>query len=259
MQTILTYIDESGHSSPKDDEDEYLLASISIHESVYKTAEDLIQKVKKKYFPEELCDNIEIHATDIISGKKDFKGIDVETRLNIITDVLNIISKIDCKINCILIRKHLVPMWDAKEINSYAFKFLFERLCFTHNEFNWSFVINKKDVPQYGILFMDSIQPTVDNKLKEDMRALMKSGTEYAKNKYMIEDVVFVDSRYRALSQIVDVVAYCMRRYYRLKYKPPLDYRETKTYERFLNLIIPAIRKKNNRWEGVGVKIFPKR
>lgn len=254
---ILTYIDESGSNSPNDDENEYLLASISIHESDYPKAEQLIQEIKVKYFGKDLSDRVEIHATDIISGKKEYKNFDVDTRLNIISDILGILGHLDCKINCVLIRKNMMSKWTAEEIYDHAFKYLFERLFFTHAWFNHHLKVKQKDVPQYGIVFMDAIQPKVDNKLKEKVRVLMKSGTEFSNNKYIIEDVVFIDSRYRALSQIVDVVAYCVRRHYRLKYKQSVDYREIEIFKKYMSMISPKIRKNNGRINGAGFKVVP--
>ena len=48
---------------------------------------------------------------------------------------------------------------------------------------------------------MDSIQPKFDEKIKTRVRNMISEGTEHIVNDYIIEDVVFVDSRYRAMSQ----------------------------------------------------------
>ncbi|MCQ2079690.1 MAG: DUF3800 domain-containing protein [archaeon] len=255
----MSYIDESGKPTPKDDENEYVLASITIHEAEYNKAESMLKAVKKKYFLDNSEEDIEIHTTDLISGKKAFKDLSVQIRLDLLNDVIGILDGLDCTLNCVLIRKNFLNNWSSEDIDQRAFKLLFERLCYAHNELNSGLKIKHRDCPQYGLLFMDSISPKVDNVLKVKIRNLMKTGTEYVKNQYIIEDMIFIDSRYRSLSQIIDAVAYCIRRYYRLKFRPDSDSREIETYTQLYQVISKKIRSRSNGdGNGVGIKIYPK-
>ncbi len=255
---FLTYIDESGKPSPNDEEKEYVLASLTIHESEYKKAEKLLDGVKKKFFPNMNPKDLEIHAMDILSGKKQFQGLDVSVRLALLEDVLSIVSELECTINCTVFRKELLKDWSEDDINYTSFKYLFERLCRTHDTLNSQLRNKNRDYPQYGLIFMDHIQETVDRRIKEKFRKMMGSGTEYVKNSYLIEDMIFVDSQYRALSQIVDCIAYCVRRYHRLRFHSGSNTRELETYEKLYSIVYARIRGVNNKSKkGIGLKIYP--
>ncbi len=258
MQLFLTYIDESGKPSLNDEENEYVLSALTIHESDYKNADEYLSEVKRKYFPNIDPNSLEIHAMNIISGKGQFHDLDVSTRISLFEDVLRIVSKLDCTINCIVFRKNRVKNWSEDDVNYTSFKFLFERLCRTHDELNLKLCTQSKDHPQFGILFMDHIQESVDRKVNERFRRMMSSGTEYVKNKYLIEDLIFVDSQYRSLSQIVDCIAYCVRRYHRLVFRSESNVRELETFRKLYKIVYDRIRGPTNRSKtGMGLKIYP--
>ena len=151
-----------------------------------------------------MASEIEIHAMNIISGKREFQGMKINQRLEIFEKVLSITHILDCTINCIVIRKNLLKTKTSDEIDEIAFKLLFERLFYSLKDLNHKLYLDNKDTPQFGISFMNHIQEKQDRKIKEKIRRLIQSGTKYIPNDYLIEDVIFVDSRYRALSQIVD-------------------------------------------------------
>ena len=102
---------------------------------------------------------------------------------------------------------------------------------------------------------IDSVNPKYDNKIRVKVRYLFENGTRYEKNRYLIEDPIFVDSSYRHLSQLVDCVAYCIRRNFR---KAEADARECETFEAFFKTIEPKHLKSGSKSEGYGLKIFPK-
>ncbi len=249
-------MDESGKPNYNDTENEYVIAAITIHESEYKHVEDELFKVKHRYFPDLDPKDVEIHATDIISRKGLFNKMDVATRLQLLKDVLNTLENIDSIVNCTVIRKDLLK-GKVSDVDNVAYKFLFERLCMTHIKLNRNLIRNGSD-PQFGILFMDSIQPKFDEKIKSRVRNMITEGTEHIVNDYIIEDVVFVDSRYRAMSQLADCIAYVMRRYHRLTFSDPVDDSELLFYRECFDIIRPYIRKgPNGRIKGAGLKIYP--
>ena len=145
----------------------------------------------------------------------------------------------------------------AIDVDNIAYKYLFERLCLTHIKLNKKITTKIVD-PQYGILFMDSIQPKFDEKIKARIRRMISEGTEHVRNDYIIEDVVFVDSRYRAMSQIIDCIAYTIRRYHRLSFSNEVKESELSYYKECFDKILPFIRKGyNGHVEGAGLKIYP--
>ena len=105
-----------------------------------------------------------------------------------------------------------------------------------------------------------SMQPQIDEGIKTKVREMIKEGTEFTDNEYIIEDVVFVDSRYRSMSQIVDCVAYVVRRYHRLCFRDDSNASEMAFYKECYDSIAPHIRRSNNgKLKGAGLKIYPKR
>ena len=109
---------------------------------------------------------------------------------------------------------------------------------------------------QYGILIIDSINPRYDNKIRVKIRCLFENVTKYEKNQHLIEDPISVDSSYRHLSQLVDFVAYCIRRNFR---KAEVDEWERETFEAFFKMMEPNLLKNRCGSEGYGLKIFPNR
>ncbi|MDR1955061.1 MAG: DUF3800 domain-containing protein, partial [Candidatus Methanoplasma sp.] len=208
--------------------------------------------LKQKYFPGRDPRTIELHATDIFNHKKAFKDMPLERRLAIFSDVIQIISEIDCAITAVVIRKDRLYS-ETLDIHAYAMELLFERLCYFFDTTNGINKMQGKD-EECGILLIDSVNPKYDNKIRLKTRALFMTGSKYQKNNYLIEDPLFIDSSYRHLSQMVDCIAYCVRRNYRSKIP---DQKEQETYRIWLN----QIRNKflsGNGFDKYGIKVFPK-
>jgi len=129
----------------------------------------------------------------------------------------------------------------------FAMKLLFERLCHFHNHINMT---SAEDEEEYGLLLIDSVDKRYDNKMRIKIRELCKDGSERVENRYLIEDPIFVDSRYRHLSQMVDCVAYCIRKKHRNKPGNPKD---AEVFERFYKILERRI----SECRRCGIKIFP--
>jgi|GEM_PF-2390440 len=69
---------------------------------------------------------------------------------------------------------------------------------------------NKTD--QYGLMIEDTVSPKNDEMIRNKVHIIMADGTMYSKINYLIEDPLFTVSKWRNLSQLVDCVAYCIRR-----------------------------------------------
>lgn len=225
----------------------------TIDESSWKDVDNRVRGLKQKYFPSANASDIELHATDIFNHKGPFKNMSLDKRMNIFSDIMAIISDVDCSISAVLIRKDELLSKDM-EVDTLALEFLFERLCYYHEVMNG---VNKMEgrEEQYGILMIDSITTKYDNKMRSKIRALFETGTRYNKNRYMIEDPIFVDSSYRHLSKLVDCIAYCIRRKFR---KAEVDQHDRETFDRFFKTIEPKLLKNGNALEGYSLKVFPK-
>lgn len=249
----LTYIDESGKPNRTDPESEYVLASLTINESVWKEIDSRVRGLKQKYFPMEDYYNIEIHATDIFNHRGAFKNMALEKRLRIFRDVMTIVSEIDCSISAVIVRKDFIKS-DGFEIDIFAMEMIFERLCYFLNVANGNNRLYGND-EEYAIIMIDSVDKKYDNKIRMKIRSLFDNGTRYEKNKYLIEDPIFVDSSYRHMSQIVDCIAYCIRRNFRAK---EADEKERETFDSFFRIIEPKILKNGIGTNRYGLKFFPK-
>jgi len=244
----LTYIDESGKPERTDSENEFVLAALSINESEWKRIGKKMTDLKLKYFPNADPGSIEFHTTDIISHKGAFKGMNVVTRLEIIEDLVRLVSETNCHISAVVIRKDELTNPEL-DVGLFAMKLLFDRLCSFHDHMNSA---RTEDEEEYGILMIDSVDSKYDNRLRIKIRELCKSETRRIKNRYLIEDPIFVDSKYRHLSQLVDCVAYCIRRKHRSRHGNPKD---AETFERFYLLM----EKKVCNCKRCGIKIFPEK
>lgn len=248
---FLTYVDESGKPERSDPEDEFVLAALIINESSWRETDTRIMDLKQKYFPGKDPRSVELHATDIFNHKKAFKNLSLDTRLAIFSDIIQIISDSECTITAVVVRKDKVYN-DSLDIHSYAMELLFERLCYffdTTNNHNKT--MNKDE--ECGIMLIDSVNPKFDNKLRLKIRGLFMTGSKHQKNNYLIEDPMFVDSSYRHLSQMVDCIAYCIRRNYRQK---DVDPKEQETFKMWLDQIRCKFLR-NIEFDKYSIKVFP--
>lgn len=91
---------------------------------------------------------------------------------------------------------------------------------------------------EYGIMIMDTEGITKDNNLRKKLFPMLRQGTYYSNLETLIEDPLFTDSKWRNMSQLVDCVAYCIRRKYRTAvspsiYSPPWDHYFTQIESKF--------------------------
>lgn len=248
---FLTYIDESGKPERSDPEDEFVLAALIINESSWKEMDTRVVGLKQKYFPGRDPRTVELHATDIFNHKKAFKNMSVDTRIKIFSDIIQIICDVECTITAVVIRKNKLYS-KSLNIHSYAMELLFERLCYFFDTTNGNLRMQGKD-EECGIMLIDSVNPKFDNKLRLKIRGLFLTGSKYQKNNYLIEDPMFVDSSYRHLSQLVDCIAYCIRRNYRAKL-PNLQ--EQEIFKKWLDQLRHKFLN-NFEFDKYSIKVFP--
>ena len=242
----LTYIDESGKPERTHPEKEFVLAALSINESEWKRIDRAVTSLKLKYFPDTDPESVEFHTTDIIHHRGVFKPLSLEIRLKIVEDILRVVSEIDCDISFVVVHKDKLTNPEL-DVGLFAMKLLFERLCRFHDHANSE---NSEEDEEYGILLIDSVDEKYDNKLRIKVRGLCQKGSGRVKNRYLIEDPIFVESKYRHLSQLADCVAYCVRKRFRSTLGNPLD---REMFERFYKIFEEKI----SGCKGCGIKTFP--
>jgi hypothetical protein len=248
----LSYIDEPGKPDRNHSENEFVLAALTINEKDWQAVDNKVKLLKIKHFPTLNPDSFELHTSDIMNHEDMYKKIPLEARLRLVEDMLTIISDIDCTLTAVVIYKQKIWKPDL-DVDTWALRLLFERLCWLLEDKNKPTVSSGKPV-EYGILLIYSITKKYDAKIRDKILCLFRNGTYYMSNKYLIEDPLFVESKYRHLSQLVDCAAYCIRRKYRTPPRPD----EQEIYDRFNRLIEDKFLKdKHGQFLGHGLKFFP--
>jgi hypothetical protein len=138
------------------------------------------------------------------------------------------------------------------DVEMWAFKLLFERVCMFLTEANHH--LQKANLPkQYGLLLLDAINTSYDLKVRRKYMRFFKEGTEHVQNEFLLEDVLFVESHFRNLTQLADAAAFCIRRHLR----PSSTYKDQKFAEYFTKIEKLFNRDSNDKYEGSGLKLFP--
>ena len=101
-------------------------------------------------------------------------------------------------------------------------------------------------------MIMDTEGHKKDQKLRNKLSGMLFDGTRYSELDYLIEDPLFTDSKWRNLSQVVDCVAYCIRKHYR---ENTSSIHTTKWLEYF-SKIEKKFHNKNGYYLRYGLKIF---
>ncbi len=124
----LTYIDESGKPDRSHDENEFVLASLTINEKDWQIVDNKVKAIKIKHFPHLDPDSFELHTSDILNHEGMYRKLSLHARLEIIEDMLTVLEEIDCTVIAIVIHKSRLRKPDV-DIDQMALGFLFERLC----------------------------------------------------------------------------------------------------------------------------------
>jgi len=102
-------------------------------------------------------------------------------------------------------------------------------------------------------MIMDSEGETKDRKLRKQLLSILRRGTLYSQLQYLIEDPLFTDSKWRNLSQLADLVAYCIRKKYRIN----TTSFHTQKWESYYAKMEPKLDSPFGSHHGHGLKIFP--
>jgi hypothetical protein len=108
---------------------------------------------------------------------------------------------------------------------------------------------------QYGIMIMDSEGIKKDQGLRNKLIQILRGGTLYSHLPYLIEDPLFTDSKWRNLSQLVDNVAYCIRRNHRTNRNMLAP--TTQKWESYYKKLESHFDAPFGTYFGYGLKIFP--
>jgi hypothetical protein len=210
---FLAYLDASGRPDLNERED-YVLASLVINERNWQMVDNAMKEIKLKHFPNLSDADIELNSKDMQNREGIFNEIPWEVIYEIHDDIFNFIntSDIEMWIIAVLIRKHKLKR--SIDVESWAYRLLFERM----NKFierQNRLLVEKRHPHEYGIMIIDSEGLKKDENLRKRLYETLRYGTLYSQLNYLIEDPLFTNSKWTNLSQLVDCIAYCIRKYYR--------------------------------------------
>lgn len=198
----LLYLDDSG--SVKNASDKHvILAGISVFERKPYWLSKYLDKVAEELWPDN-PQGLEFRGSSIFSGRKHWRGIDKEKRIQAYEDALRYLgsSKQVHLFGAAIHRKGISP--------SDPVEYAFEQLVNRFDKFLGR--LYQKNNTQRGLLVLDesSYETSIQNLAREFRRQGHRWG-----QLYNIADVpLFVDSKATRMVQWADLIAYALRRYY---------------------------------------------
>jgi len=201
----LTYVDESGNANYNDNLPFYNLTGVIVNEKDWIYVDNALTKLKLEFFPNFPPEDIEFHAKQIRNKNGIFSHFDEEQIKNIFEQFYNTVSNMPIKVISILVNKREILQKQIKfnPIEDKSWECLLER-------FDMFIAENNKENTQFGLAIIDSEGERIDTELRGKIRKIVKTGTNFHKFRYIIEDVLFTYSHWRNLTQISDMIAYCI-------------------------------------------------
>jgi hypothetical protein len=248
---FLAYLDSSGGATFNDKEN-YVLTSVITNEMNWQCIDNGIRTIKLKRFPNLPDSDVEFHAKDMMVHAGIYNGVSWDDIWLTVNDIFDFISDDKTEICIISILIDKTKLYPNKDIETWAYRLLFERINKFINRQNAKLIL-ANSAPQFGITIIDSCGLRADQRLKNKLYSMLKNGTMYGKLEWLIEDPLFTDSKWRNLSQIADCVAYCVRRHLRKGTKTFKD----PHWDSYFNLIEKKFDTPNGSYIGYGLKIFP--
>ena len=252
----LAYIDASGRPFDDGDTSEttYVLSCLIAHEQQWQYIDNKVKEIKVKHFPNLASEDIELHARDMLNMKGIFHTLSWTEIYSIFEDIFIFLSDDStgiCIISVVIMKQ---KMFNGKDIEKWAYRLLVERINKFMDKNNERNKIAGKS-PEFGIMIIDSCGPKADLKLRIKITDMLKTGTYYSNLKYLIEDPLFTDSRWRNLSQLVDCIAYSVRKHFRNPVCPSFH---DINWERYYQMVLKKYDcDENGKIEGSGLKVFP--
>ena len=253
----LIYIDESGKANKKDQTPLYVQAAFILLDDDWQSVDNSVNALKAKWFPSLPPSDVEFHAYEIVQQKGLYKSLGQAKSFSLLQDLYDLIAQTNCTlVASVIFKKRLWKLKTQDEIELWSHRFLFERVCKYLDKDNAK-RIQRNESPHYGILLIDSVNSKYDNTIRRKYHSFFEWGTYFQSNTYLIEDPLFVDSQYRNMSQLVDLVAYTINRRTNAKQKVNksiIDQVAMKGYQTILPKFDKSVK---GRFDGYGIKYFP--
>ena len=201
----LFYIDESGDPFAWDQNDNFVLAGVAVHEGQVRKLSRQIDDIQNRYFPA-IKVPIEFHASIIHSGKDRFRRIEENIRKEIMDSIYDIIYTAGFPSLIVFASAiHVSKVTNGQQ----ALKDCLEDICQRFNTFLMcQFKAGFKDK---GLLIMD--KSGRDARIREIMEEFDQSGTRHGYLGNIMDVPYFADSKHTRMLQIADFTAFAFGRY----------------------------------------------
>jgi hypothetical protein len=241
----LIYLDESGNTGLnfKDTQQPvFVLAAMIMHANKWFSMEKEFYGILRKYFGDELPEDIELHAIDLRIGRKSFKGLGQSQRLGIRDDMLELLLDYEIPIIYQRIIKSKFEEFCEKQygsgikINPYIMALPF--VCMGINDY-----LKNKNPNELGMLIFDE-QKESFNEAEKSLKTLRLDSNSILKTTHLIEKGFFVDSSKSFAIQLTDLVAYYIRKYEEYKLKMKTSELDRQTFDKIKKLTSRGIQTK---------------
>jgi hypothetical protein len=210
----LVYIDESGNTglNLKDTQQPvFLLAAMILPESKWFPLEELFLNTARKYFGDPLPTPFEIQAKDLKSGRGIFENLTFTQQLSFRDKMLQLL--LDNKIAAIymrIIKSKFAAFCDEQygpgiKVNPYIMALPF--VCMEVDDY-----LRQTGEDQLGMFIFDEQKETLDD-AERSLRTLRLDSESILKTTNIIEKGFFIDSSKSFALQLLDIVAYYIRKY----------------------------------------------
>jgi len=198
----LLYADESGTPGGADQE-HFILAGVTVFERKAHWLSLELDKIASRFNRED-PKAIELHGAPMLAGRKVWRKIEKQDRIDGIKDALKLIDGKQCRIIASVVRKGAIAPKDPVYC---TFQQLITR--FDHFLSRQHFHFNNT---QRGLVIFDKSSKEVP--IQTLAREFKVDGHEWGSLRNMAEVPVFVDSAATRLIQLADLVAYALFRKY---------------------------------------------
>jgi len=183
-----------------------------MHEGQWKKLTNSFDVLQRSHFPQ-AGNPIELHASEIRSGRKNFRHMLPAQRIKLLQDGYGLISgtRQGLILFAAIIDKQALMYKYSGKVDPY--ERAFEGLCTMFNFFLQRMQAKTRSVLR-GIVVFDECRPSLTKEIRRLMAQFQSGGTKWAAMTNLIETTFFFDSRSSRLMQVADFTAYAVYRWY---------------------------------------------
>jgi hypothetical protein len=208
----ILYVDESGDGGSAPGSSRHLvLCGAAMHEGQWRKLTHQVDEIQKNNFPT-AGSLLELHASEMRTGSRSFRGLPRTSRNKAIQEVFEAIK--DARGLTLFAAVIDKPAFVAK----YQGKVDIYRGGFEGLSTMFNFFLERKQTQSKrvgrGIVVFDEARPSLSREIRRLLAEFQVGGTRWTSLGCVIETAFFFDSRSSRLIQIADFVAYAIYRWY---------------------------------------------